>query len=198
VRERERERGREGERESGWRGEGGREERESLVSFEVEGARINREIGCSLIFQTPVRSLNRERKTNGGREGEREREREREVGEGGRGTRAHDAAAEGGRRGGRVCALAPGRILAFVKPRHGVRSLQLSCLVPRALPCHALPCHACWPGLTRSCRGPPPLLPYYSLPAAIIRAITDGQRRESLSHVSLPSISPHFAAVIFG
>jgi len=43
----------------------------------MEGARIDRKIGCSLIFQTPVRSLNRERKINGEREEESRRERKR-------------------------------------------------------------------------------------------------------------------------
>jgi len=142
VRERERER--EGERESGWRGEGGREERESLVSFEVEGARINREIGCSLIFQTPVRSLNRERKTNGGREGERERERERW----GRGGEGRERMTRQPRAAGAGAACVRWRQAAFSHSLNrgtelGPSSSRVSCLVP----CHAMPCLAMPAGL---------------------------------------------------
>lgn len=83
--------------------------------------------------------------------------------------RARDAAAGAAA----ACALAPGRILAFVKPRHGVRSLHL---VPRAS-CPALPCFALPVSLAFLACCPPPLLPYYSLPAALIRTITDSLSR---------------------
>lgn len=82
-----------------------------------------------------------------------------------------------------VCALAPGRILAFVKPRHGVRSLRL---IPRIL-CLALPCLAllCLVLLCFTSRllQLPSLLPYYS-PWRII-GTTIAEQRESLSRLFL-------------
>lgn len=106
---------------------------------------------------------------------QRERKGEKEPA---REARARDAAADAAT----ACALAPGRILAFVKPRDmelGPSVLYLSCLVP----CLALSCLLAWPFSLVLC--PPPLLPYYSLPAAIIRAVTDRRtKRKSLVYLS--------------
>lgn len=63
---------------------------------------------------------------------QRERKGEKEPA---REARARDAAADAAT----ACALAPGRILAFVKPRGTELGPSVLYLVPRALPCLVLP-----------------------------------------------------------